>query len=58
MPVAILTPDPADLVRSGRWGGVFESMAAPLIEPDLHLGHAPDHGRAFADAVLAEISSA
>ncbi len=28
--IAILTPDPADEGRHGRWGEVFERMAAPL----------------------------
>lgn len=30
--VAILTPDPADAARAGRWREVFERMAGPLGE--------------------------
>lgn len=32
MRIAILTPDPADPARQGRWGEVFDRMAGPLRE--------------------------
>lgn len=44
-----------DLVR--ELDGTPALIELELIEPDLYLGHAPDGGRAFVDAVLAERSS-
>jgi len=44
-----------DLVRG--LDGAPALIELELIEPDLYLGHAPDGGRAFVDAVLAELAS-
>jgi len=44
-----------DLVRG--LDGAPALIELELIEPDLFLGHAPDRGRAFVDAVLAELAA-
>lgn len=44
-----------DLIRGLDGAPVL--MELELIEPDLYLGHAPDRGRAFTDAILSEMST-
>ena len=44
-----------DMVRDAD--GHLRLMELELIEPDLYLGHAPDSGAAFAEAVLARVTA-